>query len=410
MDFVTQTLMMGAANLRRQWVLDSFGGNPQNGLTNDEQFGYSVDCDNTLWTVGAPGYDSGRGQVRVFQILSGSATQIGNALDGENIGDDFGWSVAISGSYFAVGAPGYDNGRGKVYLYNIDSQSNITLVHEFIGENIGDGCGWSVALDYLYDVTVVIGEPYYDNNRGRVRGFAYSSFYETWVQSGSAIVGGFSERFGWSVSLFRESQSSLLLAIGAPYSSNNGLSENGRVTVYQRYSGASSSWAPIFPSYPDIYGSENYGRLGWSVSLIVVSSLRLAIGQPFTGPSATGSVLLYGWGINPIVLTGNAPYDNFGWSVVLRADPVVNPSVFGLAIGAPGDYTSSNSAGYVRSYQRKLVSGAQWEQAGLDIEGEALGDRLGNSVTFVNSVNGLIIGAPNRNNGRGQVSTYYLPN
>jgi hypothetical protein len=47
MDFVTQTLMMSAANLRRQWVLDSFGGNPQNGLTNDEQFGYSVkwQCD-----------------------------------------------------------------------------------------------------------------------------------------------------------------------------------------------------------------------------------------------------------------------------------------------------------------------------------------------------------------------------
>jgi hypothetical protein len=339
--------------------------------------------------------------------LNGSATQIGNAFDGENIGDNFGWSVAISGSYFAVGAPGYDNGRGKVYLYNIDWQSNITLVHEFIGENIGDGCGWSVALDYLYDVTVVIGEPYYDNNRGRVRGFAYASYADSWVQSGSAIVGGFFERFGWSLSLFRQSQYSLLLAIGAPYSSNNGLSENGRVTVYQR---SSSSWAPIFPSYPDIYGSENYGRLGWSVSLrLDFGSLILAIGQPFTGPSATGSVLLI-IGSSTKVFTGDAPYDNFGWSVALRAEPIDSPNFYGLAIGAPGDYTSSNSAGYVRSYQFEAGTGAQWEQAGLDIEGEALGDRLGNSVTFTNSVNGLIIGAPNRNNGRGQVSTYYLPN
>lgn len=160
MDFVTQTLMMSAANLRRQWVLASFDGNPQNGLTNDEQFGYSVDYDSDStggsrrWTVGAPGYDSGRGQVRVYD---GSSTQVGDAFDGENIGDNFGWSVAISRSYFAVGAPGYDNGRGKVYLYNIDWQSNITLVHEFIGENIGDGCGWSVALDYP---TVVIGNPF----------------------------------------------------------------------------------------------------------------------------------------------------------------------------------------------------------------------------------------------------------
>ena len=90
-------------------------------------------------------------------------------------------------------------------------------------------------------------------------------------------------------------------------------------------------------------------------------------------------------------ISGEAEDDNSGYSVSLSSDGTI------IAIGAPNNDSSGSNAGHVRVY--KYTDGS-WIQLGLDIDGEAVNDGFGWSVSL--SSNGLIlaVGAPN-NNGNG---------
>ncbi len=101
-----------------------------------------MSSDGSIVAIGAPG-NSGAGnpsgQVKVFQNISGTWTQLGADLEGESLGDRFGWAVSINsdGSLLAIGAPwndgnnGYISESGQVRVFRIIitdqpvSQSNI---------------------------------------------------------------------------------------------------------------------------------------------------------------------------------------------------------------------------------------------------------------------------------------------
>ena len=73
-------------------------GSDIDGALAGDQSGFSVSLssDGTTVAVGAPKHDSSKGQVRVFELISGSWVQLGSDIDGEAASDYSGYSVSLS--------------------------------------------------------------------------------------------------------------------------------------------------------------------------------------------------------------------------------------------------------------------------------------------------------------------------
>jgi hypothetical protein len=158
---------------------------------------------------------------------------------------------------------------------------------------------------------------------------------------------------GWFISLSSDGNR---LAIGAPNNDGNGV-DSGHVRVYQW---SSIAWEQIGA---DIDGESAGDYSGKAISLSADGN-RLAIGAPNNG-------------------------DNITYSSHVTA-----------VQGGSSVRANQNNAGHVRVYQ---WSGSAWAQLGSDIDGEAAGDRSGDSVSLSSDGNRLAIGAPN-NDGNGMTS------
>jgi len=140
----------------------------------------------------------------------------------------------------------------------------------------------------------------------------------------------------------------------------------------------------------DINGEAAGDLSGYSVSINSAGD-RVAIGayQNDGSGSNAGSTRVYQYDGSSWVqlgqdIDGEAVDDNSGFSVSLNS---VGDRV---AIGAYGNDGSGSNAGSTRVYQ---YNGSSWIKLGQDIDGEAVGDRSGISVS-INSVGNLVaIGA-----------------
>ena len=109
---------------------------------------------DTYAVVGAYGADSA-GAVFIYDLSDGSILQ---KLNGSSTGDDFGSSVAISGSYIIVGA----KSANKAYVYHkSESDSSFSLEYTFNNPNTNtanssDGFGTAVGISDTY---AVVGAP-----------------------------------------------------------------------------------------------------------------------------------------------------------------------------------------------------------------------------------------------------------
>ena len=103
------------------------------------QLGYCIDYSDGFLIAGAPGFDGNngavtsrkdRGGIAVYTTHPAGRTTVHNALnhtdfrffiysrrEGEQPGDRFGQAVAVGHNRFIVGAPGFNGGKGKAYLY-----------------------------------------------------------------------------------------------------------------------------------------------------------------------------------------------------------------------------------------------------------------------------------------------------
>ena len=117
----------------------------------NQNFGAAVAIDGNVLVVGAPGGDvdshEDAGLAHVYRNISGTWTfeQTLEADDPE-VGDQFGWSVAISGNYIIVGsqAAGSD-GFATIFRYNTGT-SDWDFDQELTEDDIV-GYGFSVAID-----------------------------------------------------------------------------------------------------------------------------------------------------------------------------------------------------------------------------------------------------------------------
>jgi len=125
----------------------------------NEMFGSSQvhDPDHNVW-IGAPGADGRNGMVYKFDpsnMMRNFAAAGVVEVEGLQIRTGFGGSLAAGPDFVGVGASGYDNGEGGVFVYNHSeegiSQSNIVFydkgaMDSFVGEMVeceeGDAAGF----------------------------------------------------------------------------------------------------------------------------------------------------------------------------------------------------------------------------------------------------------------------------
>ena len=130
------------------------------------EFGFSVAISGTRVVVGAKGDNTGAseaGSAYVYDLGSATPTVPVATLNnpGPAAGDQFGSSVAISGTRVVVGASEDDTGvrqAGSAYVYDLTSATPTVPVatHNNPGPAVNDNFGTSVAID---GTTIAIGAP-----------------------------------------------------------------------------------------------------------------------------------------------------------------------------------------------------------------------------------------------------------
>jgi hypothetical protein len=171
------------------------------------------------------------------------------------------------------------------------------------------------------------------------------------------------------------------VAIGASINNNGNGVNAGHVRIYD-WNG--TAWTQLGT---DIDGEAANDRSGSSVSMNAAGD-RVAIGAFGNGVNA-GHVRIYDWNGTAWTqlgtdIDGEAAGDLSGSSVSMNA------TGDRVAIGAWVNSGNALNAGHVRIYQ---WYGTTWAQLGSDIDGEAVGDRSGFSVSMNASGDRVGIGA-----------------
>jgi hypothetical protein len=362
----------------------------------DDESGYSVSLssDGSTVAIGArhnDGNGADAGHVRIYKIISGTWTKQGADIDGEAAGDASGFSVSLSsdGNTVAIGAWGNDgNGSnaGHVRVYKNISGTWTQVGADIDGEAANDYSGWSVSLS-SDGSTVAIGARYNAGNgdqAGHVR--IYKNISGTWTQQGADIDGeAVVDYSGWSVSLSSDGST---VAIGAYGNDGNG-SSSGHVRIYRiAFTTTSTDTITSCGPYTWIdgvtYSTSNYTATDTLISATGCDSivtLHLTIPNALTG----------NWTQVGADIDGVTAFDHFGASVSLSSDGST------VAIGAIYHEGNGTDAGHVRIF--KNTSGT-WTQVGLDIDGEAIYDNSGYSVSLSSDGSTVAIGAP-FNDGNG---------
>jgi uncharacterized protein YjbI with pentapeptide repeats len=387
--------------------------------------GYSVSLssDGTIVAIGAiynDGNGSNSGHVRVYQYSGGTWNKMGTDIDGEAANDNSGTSVSLSsdGSIVAIGAiyndaNGNDSGHVRVFEWKEFTQS---MANQYYYSNQTQDSNQTKPLIITpNNVAPIVGQSY-------------------WTQMGIDIDGEAAyDNSGYSVSL---SSDGTIVAIGANYNNGNGV-DSGHVRVYEwkeftqsmvnqyHYSNQtqdSTQTKPLIITSKDTDGNyiapiignsywtqmgididgEAAGDLsGYSVSLssdgsIVAIGAYLNDGNSEDSNDNRGHVRIYQYDNNTSSwvkkgddIDGEAANDYSGRSVSLSSDGKI------VAIGAI--YNDGNTGdvydnrGHVRVYE---WNGTAWSQLGQDIDGEAVGDRSGISVSLSGDGTIVAIGAP----------------
>jgi hypothetical protein len=174
------------------------------GAAND-YFGVSVSISGDYAIVGAY-YDDGKGSAYIFKRDGASWSQQAKKTASDGVASDyFGYSVSISGDYAIVGAYGdEDNGNlsGSAYIFKRDGTSWSQQAKMTASDGAaGDNFGYSVSISGDY---AIVGA-YLDDDKGADSGSAYIFKRDgtSWSQQAKLLAadGNASDNFGWSVSI-----------------------------------------------------------------------------------------------------------------------------------------------------------------------------------------------------------------
>jgi len=243
------------------------------------------------------------------------------------------------------------------------------------GENIGDWAGRSIALS-AGGTDIAIGSLHSDNNTGHVRIYRYNTENQRWGQRGSTIRGETAEDFsGVPVVISRDGS---VVAIGAWRNDGNG-SNSGHVRVFES-DDQGSNWVQ---RGSDIDGEASGEWSGYSVDLSADGSV-VVVGAPLNDGNgiASGNVRIFKYKADDVdwvkygnSIDGKSGGDLSGGSVAMSADGTA------IAIGAKFNDGNGNDLGHLRVYDFDS-NGQLWVQRGKDIYGKATDDQSGRVVSM----------------------------
>ncbi len=357
----------------------------------DSDFGYDIELsgDGNTFIVGSP-YSQSNGTATIFKkTVTDSWEQLGNIIQGNNSSDRLGYSVAINndGNVVAVSLPGVDNPTievGKVQVYTLNNGNWIQRGND-INTSGGFEFGWEIDLDDSGDNIAI-------TSIGSTGGdIVYTWNGTDWTQKGQLFVetGDFSP---FSTSL---SGDGMHVAFGSP--NLFGLvDEPGSVYIY---SWNGTNWEQKGSS---INADVSYNDFGTSVS-ISDSGERVAIGIPKyrdDNNQTRGAVKIFSfesgdWQQLGGELLGEDAYDEFGGSVKMSGDgnTVVTSAV-------KNDNGGGLNSGHVRAF---FWNGVDWEQKGIDIDGNDFNAEFGFSLGLSTDGNNII----SSSNGTKEVKYFY---
>ena len=196
------------------------------GVTYGERLGYSLDLssDGSIIATASPYQDSKNGEVRVFKFSENSWTQLGQDINGEASGDEFGNKIQLSydGTVLAIGAP-YNaatfsdniNRAGHVRVYEFSNNSWSQKGSDIDAENSQDEFGRGIGLSSNGNVIAIGGTQYHDDGSGIVNVYTWTG--TDWQKFGNSISAentssGATDFFGEEVSM---SSNGTIVASGA---------------------------------------------------------------------------------------------------------------------------------------------------------------------------------------------------
>ncbi len=268
----------------------------------DDQFGCSVAVSGTTAIIGAYSATIGstysQGAAYIFAASGAAWTQQAKlvAADGTTQ-DDFGYAVAISGATAVVGAPT----RGAAYVFTRTGstwtqQAKLTASNGVPGDLFGGSVG-------LSGTTAIVGASGNDPPRGAA--YVYAQSGGVWTEQAKLLDGGADDRFGSSVAISGDT------AVVGAY--------GGEAAYVYAFSGG--TWgrqAKLVPS-----GGAFGDDFGWSITMsgdtVIVGAPRAAVGSI----NAQGAAYVFGrdaggWTQQAkLAAADGAVADAFGSSVAL---------------------------------------------------------------------------------------------
>jgi hypothetical protein len=325
--------------------------NPSPGIS--DSFGCSVAVSGTWVIVGAAQDDTAggnSGSAYVYNLSSATPTVPVATLNnpGPASGDLFGSSVAISGTRAVVGAPRDDTGvpdAGSVYVYDLGSATPavpvLTLNNPSPG--VSDNFGSSVAAS---GSRVIGGAPYSTAAASTGSAYVYNLGSSTPNAPVQMLINpgpSSGELFGWSVAI-----SGTRMVVGSPYE-DTGASDAGSAYVFDLTSAAPT--VPVLtlhnpsPEFADIFGTS-----------VAICGTRVVVSAPFDYPPSVYVYDIDSVTPTVPVTKLHAPMpawnDYFGGSVAISGNWVVVGADNTASTGATGSgsayvYDLSNSTSTV---------------------------------------------------------------
>ncbi len=304
--------------------------------TENDAFGLSVAISEEDVIVGAPWDDANGDTAGSAYIFHRNGD--GNWDDGTRIisgdiaaGDEFGYSVGISGDYAVVGAPVYPSGftpaSGSVYLFHRDTAGNWSEQTKLVPDDgaEGDRFGHSVSIS---GDCLAVGAVRDDTENGVDSGSAYiydRDLSGTWNLNSniSASDGEGYDYFSTSIAIEGDT-----LIAGSPLTSDGGYSR-GSAYIYRRIGGIWDSEIKL-----TAHDAVDYDRFGESVS---INGNLAVVGAKYDGDHGAGSGSAYifqqddsgNWDTGTkITAPDGAAEDYFGASVSLSGNQVLCGSFF----------------------------------------------------------------------------------
>lgn len=307
---------------------------PGQNLTENDRFATSVAIDGDYVVIGTPGDNNRKGSVSIFSRNQGGTNAWGlviqlSAFDG-NSNDDFGSSIAISGEYVIIGAPGNDDSgtdEGSAYIYarNQGGTDNWGLVTTLFPDTTIDKSNFGSAVTISGDYAVV-GAPNDDDNdtdAGAIYIYARNQGgadnwgrMEKLYADESIFIDGNPDNFGASVAIDGD-----YAIIGAP-GTDDGSIDSGVAYVFYRHQEGNNNWGQQAKLAASDGGAYHYFAESVSISgsTALVGS---AVDTNVNGSQAGAAYFFYqdlggsnNWGEqSKVIADGGHPNDHFGGAV-----------------------------------------------------------------------------------------------